>query len=122
MPLAILSAFPDFAGGGGTFTINMRQDGFSRTMLGNIPFGIHTTYVLADGYLDVRTGGFTDVPAMVFHDEGESDSPVAGALERDSSGELKFTTHDVTRQFVVLSTNKIYAHTSGTNVWFSTDP
>ena len=74
----------------GIFAHPLRLDGYGRVMVGNIPETYHTVFYPGNAYLDLWTGGNTDVPAFLFEQEGLVASPVAGALER-GSGALYFT-------------------------------
>jgi len=86
----------------GIFAHPLRLDGYGRVMVGNIPETYHTRYYPGNAYLDLWTGGNTDVPAFLFEQEGLVGSPIAGALER-GHGSLFFTDDNSTRHQLLQS-------------------
>jgi hypothetical protein len=86
----------------GVFAHPLRLDGFGRVMMGNIPESEHTRFYIGNAYLDLWTGGNTDVPAMLFEQDGLSSSLVTGALERES-GLPYWTDGNLNRSQILLS-------------------
>jgi hypothetical protein len=68
----------------GLFAHPLRLDGYGRVMVGNVPESEHTRFYVGSAYLDLWTGGNSDVPAMLFEQDGLSAAPVTGALERNN--------------------------------------
>lgn len=68
----------------GLFAHPLRLDGYGRVMVGNVPESEHTRFYVGNAYLDLWTGGNTDVPALLFEQDGLAAYPVTGALERNN--------------------------------------
>jgi len=82
--------------GGWLYAEAIKYDGYSRVQLGFNPVGEHTLWYPGHAYVDIRTGGNTDVPALLLRDEALSVSTVYGALEK-SGGILWWTDNNGNR-------------------------
>lgn len=67
----------------GLFAHPLRLDGYGRVMVGNIPESQHTRFYIGNAYLDLWTGGNSDVPAMLFESDAFASSAITGAFERN---------------------------------------
>jgi len=89
--------------GGWLYAEGIKYDGYSRVQLGFNPQSEHTLWYPGHAYVDIRTGGNTDVPALLIRDEALASASVYGALEK-SGGSLWWTDNNGIRA-PLLNTN-----------------